>query len=215
MQVKMLRVLQERKFERVGGTKTLAADVRILAATHRDLEDAIAQGKFREDLYYRMNVVPIFLPPLRERLEDIPLLVDHFLYKYNRENGTNYRIDHPTLERLMKHSWPGNVRELENTVERMVVMAKSEMLSLDDVPKALGLIVPRPEGLEGTGDAGEAMAQGPMGGTLADLEKRKVIEAMEKCGWVQARACKQLGITPRHLGYRLKKYKIGFKPTIL
>jgi Nif-specific regulatory protein len=216
-QVKLLRVLQERKFERVGGTKTLTADVRILAATNRNLEAAIAQGRFREDLYYRLNVVPIFLPPLRERSGDIPLLVDHFLFKYNRENGKDFRMTHEAMELLVRHDWPGNVRELENTVERMCVMARDSSLGAEDVPKSLGLVglrVPSGaarEGVEVPGGAGTAA----LGGTLHDLEKRRVVEAMENNGWVQARACKALGITPRQLGYKLKKYKIEYKPTIM
>ena len=216
-QVKLLRVLQEKKFERVGGTKTLSSDVRIIAATNRNLEKAIGEGKFREDLYYRLNVVPIFLPPLRERKEDIPLLLDYFLAKYNRENRTHYKITAGAVDRLVEYSWLGNVRELENTLERMIVMAKGEELSAADVPPPLGV---RPAASSHFGGAMESVKQGgstdlPSEETLSSMEKKQVMEAMERCGGIQARACKVLGITPRQLGYRLKKYKIGYKPTFL
>ena len=126
LQPKILRVLQEKEFERVGGEKTIKVDVRLIAATSRNLEDLVAEGKFREDLYYRLNVVPIFLPPLRERREDIGLLSDYFLKKYNRENNSSVRISAEVLQTFSEYEWPGNVRELENTVERLVVMAKGK-----------------------------------------------------------------------------------------
>jgi Nif-specific regulatory protein len=213
-QVKLLRVLQERKFERVGGAKTLSIDARVIAATNRNLEKAIGEGKFREDLYYRLNVVPLFLPPLRQRKEDVPLLLNFFLAKYNRENQTRYRIHPETLEILVNHSWPGNVRELENTIERLAVMAKGNELTLEGIPLSLGQLHRDsagefiPEGGNPNSLSGENL-------TLTDMEKRKVMEAMEKCGGIQSRACKLLGITPRQLGYKLKKYKIGYKPTFL
>jgi Nif-specific regulatory protein len=213
-QVKLLRVLQERKLERVGGTKTLSIDVRVITATNRNLEKAIGEGKFREDLYYRLNVVPLFLPPLRQRKEDVPLLLNFFLAKYNRENQTRYRLHPGTMEILVNHSWPGNVRELENTIERLAVMAKGNELTLEGIPLSLGQLH-----RDSAGDfISESTALFPPAGenlTLSDLEKRKVMEAMEKSGGVQSRACKLLGITPRQLGYKLKKYKIGYKPTFL
>ncbi|HVM32841.1 MAG TPA: nif-specific transcriptional activator NifA [bacterium] len=214
-QVKLLRVLQERKFERVGGSKTLSVDVRIIAATNRNLERAIGEGKFREDLYYRLNVVPIFLPSLRERKDDIPLLLNHFLQKYNGENKTRFRLSPEVMVKLVNHPWPGNVRELENTIERMAVMSKSDNLSIEDIPLPLNTYhTSAPWKVEEMPEEGPAAgAKGD--GTLADLEKKQVMDAMERCGGVQAKACKILGITPRQLGYRLKKYKIGYKPTFL
>ncbi len=216
-QVKLLRVLQERKFERVGGSKTISSDVRIIAATNRNLEKAIGEGKFREDLYYRLNVVPIFLPPLRSRKEDIPLLVSYFLEKYNRENRAHYQISTEAMGRLVNHPWLGNVRELENTIERMAVLAKGNEITAEEVPQPLGL---RPGGSSPLGsvmeqDDEKSSYPPDQEETLSDLEKKRVMEAMEKCGGVQSRACKLLGITPRQLGYRLKKYKIGYKPTFL
>ena len=213
-QVKLLRVLQERKFERVGGTKTIATDVRLIAATNRNLEKAIVEGKFREDLYYRLNVVPLFLPPLRQRKEDVPLLLNFFMAKYNRENQTRYHIRPETLTSLVNYTWPGNVRELENTIERLAVMAKGNELNLEDAPLSLGQGQKEPSG-ESFSERGALFSPGGDSLSLTDLEKRKVMEAMEKCGGVQSRACKLLGITPRQLGYKLKKYKIGYKPTFL
>ena len=133
LQAKLLRVLQERSFERVGGTQTVAVDVRIVAATHQDLEAAIAAGKFREDLYYRLNVVPILLPPLRERREDIPLLTEHFLAKYNRENNRKVRITGRALQEMLDYDWPGNVRELENCIERLVIMSRRRLILPEDL----------------------------------------------------------------------------------
>jgi len=213
IQVKLLRVLQERKFERVGGTKTLSVDVRVLCATNRNLEEAIAQGRFREDLYYRLNVVPIFLPSLRDRSGDIPPLLQHFLEKYNRGNQTSFRFSPEAVTRLSAYPWPGNVRELENTVERMCVMAKGELLGVEDVPLPLALNAVRsaaesPRRSEARGGLSLALE-----GTLDEMERKRVVEAMERCGWVQARACKVLGITPRQLGYKLKKFKVPYKPT--
>jgi Nif-specific regulatory protein len=140
MQVKLLRVLQEREFERVGGTKTIRVDVRLIAATNRDLEQLVAEGHFRPDLYYRLQVIQIFLPPLRERTEDIPLLVQHFIEKYNKENGKSVKgVSNETMDILMKYHWPGNVRELENVIERGVVLADTdaELITPDLLPSGL------------------------------------------------------------------------------
>ena len=140
MQVKLLRVLQERKFERVGGTKTLSMDVRMIAATNRNLEDAVAAGEFREDLYYRLQVIQVFLPQLRDRREDIPPLVEHFVEKFNTQNGRDIKFVSPEcMELLMKYDWPGNIRELENAIERGVVLAdpNSELITPDLLPAAI------------------------------------------------------------------------------
>jgi Nif-specific regulatory protein len=159
-------------------------------------------------------VVPIFLPPLRERKEDIPLLLNHFLMKYNDENKTHFKLATEVVTRLVGYPWPGNVRELENTMERMAVMSKSNLLSVEDIPLPLDLSSSySPSSHEGTGPAvSTSLASN---NTLSEIEKMKVMEAMERCGGVQAKACKLLGITPRQLGYKLKKYKIGYKPTFL
>lgn len=133
LQPKILRVLQEREFERVGGEKTIKVDVRLIAATSRNLEELISKGKFREDLYYRLNVVPIFLPALRERKEDIPLLIEYFLKRFNEENKKNVSISPEALRALIEYNWPGNVRELENTIERLVVMSSEESIKPPDI----------------------------------------------------------------------------------
>ncbi len=213
VQVKLLRVLQERCFERVGGTKTIAVDVRIIAATNQDLEAAIARGEFREDLYYRLNVVPILLPPLRERREDIPLLIEHFLAKFNRENNRKIRITGRVLQALLDYDWPGNVRELENSVERMVVMSRRRLVLPDDLPLP---IAPgpdeaeggrtRPPAIRGRGATGQPKSGGLS--TLRDLERQQIIRALAQADGVQAKAAALLGITPRQLGYRLRRYGV-------
>ena len=140
MQVKLLRVLQERKFERIGGTKTLNMDVRMIAATNRNIEDAVALGEFREDLYYRLQVIQVFLPSLRERKEDIPPLIEHFVEKFNKQNGREIKYASPEcMDMLMKYDWPGNIRELENAIERGVVLAdpNSEYITPDLLPAAI------------------------------------------------------------------------------
>ncbi|MBF0203008.1 MAG: sigma 54-interacting transcriptional regulator, partial [Desulfamplus sp.] len=134
LQSKMLRVLQEKEFERLGGSRTLNVDVRIIAATNASLEQAVTEGKFRADLYYRLNVVPIILPPLRDRKEDIPILFNHFLLKSNQRNGRNIKLTSDLLDFLMNYRWTGNVREMQNMVERMVILAESDRLTLDDLP---------------------------------------------------------------------------------
>ena len=137
-QVKLLRFLQERQFERLGGTKTISVDVRIIVATNRDLEKIIAEGTFREDLFYRINVFPIFIPPLRERRDDIPALVDHFIDKFNKNNGTNIkRITTTAIEMLMVYMWPGNVRELENVIERACILTTDEVIHSYNLPPTL------------------------------------------------------------------------------
>lgn len=222
MQVKLLRVLQERTFERVGGSRPIEVDVRIIAATNVDLEEAVRQGRFREDLYYRLHVVPIVLPSLRERREDIPLLVGYFLRRFNEENNKDLKISSAAMDLVVGYDWPGNVRELENCVERMVVMARREIIAPEDVPLPVNLI--RPYAMPGAMPSAmpSAMpnkAPGPaplpgaasLPGAVADIERQRVVEALQRCGGVQTRAASILGITPRQLGYRLKKYGIDPK----
>lgn len=206
-QVKFLRVLQEKRFERVGGGKSITVDVRIIAATNQDLEEAVRKGDFREDLYYRLNVVPIRIPPLRERKEDIPPLVGHFLQVFNEENGREVKISNEALDTLLMHAWPGNVRELENCVERMIVMAKNEIIMAEDVPVHIGtdLMCNKPAGTS------SHKPMETLDKTVEEIEKDKILEALKRCGFVQARAARQLGITPRQIGYKMKKYGIGEK----
>lgn len=205
-QVKLLRVLQEKRFERVGGTKSVSVDVRIIAATNRDIEEAVRRGAFREDLYYRLNVVPIRIPPLRERKEDIPPLVGHFLQIYNEENGRDIKISNEALDTLLMYDWPGNVRELENCVERMIVMAKDEIIMAEDVP--VNIDVNLSLSVEPMRDRSGAKS---LDRTLEEIERERILEALRRCGFVQAKAARQLGITPRQIGYKIKKYKIDIE----
>jgi len=213
VQVKLLRVLQERCFERVGGTRTITVDVRIIAATHKDLEAAITCGEFREDLYYRLNVVPILLPPLRQRREDIPLLIEHFLAKYNRENNRKVRITGRVLQTMLNYDWPGNVRELENCVERMVIMTRRRLVLPEDLPLPVETASDEPE--EAQRRPAPARGHTPVDGpaaagfsNLRDLERQQVIQALAQANGVQARAAVLLGITPRQLGYRMRRHNI-------
>jgi len=200
LQPKILRVLQEKEFERVGGEKTIKVDVRLIAATSRDLEDLVADGRFREDLYYRLNVVPLYLPPLRERKVDIPVLVDHFLRKYNDENAKSVTITPEVLDAFVRYDWPGNVRELENSIERLVVMSAGKVITLSDLPLNM-----RGRSMETT--TGK-LTRDALPTAVADIEKARIIDAMKKSGWVQARAARILGITPRQIGYKIKRYGI-------
>ncbi|HXF91940.1 MAG TPA: sigma 54-interacting transcriptional regulator [Nitrospiraceae bacterium] len=210
-QVKLLRVLQERCFERVGGNRSISVDVRLIAATHRDLEAMVRSGAFREDLYYRLNVVPITLPPLRERAEDVPLLINHFLARFNRENRRQVSLGDDLLALMSSYHWPGNVRELQNCVERLVVMAERDRMTIDTVPPSLrGYFadmrhVAREECSGGTLAGKERL---PLGESLQEIERQRLLEALERTGWVQARAARALGLTPRQVAYKMKKYGI-------
>jgi len=210
-QVKLLRVLQEREFERVGGTETLSVDLRIIVATNRNLEEDVKEGRFREDLYYRLNVIPIFLPSLRERQEDIPLLIEHFLRRFNEENHKNVTLPPELLKVLIEYPWPGNVRELENQMERLVVMAKGDRASREDLPIHFTQGFSLPAGLYTYSRPDGMMHPVPKISVLEEIEKTKLLEALSECNWVQARAAKKLGITPRQIGYKIRKYGIQAK----
>ena len=192
-QAKLLRVLQEQEFERVGGSKTIKVDVRVIATTNKDLKQAIREGKFREDLYYRLNVLPIYLPPLRERKEDIPLLVQHFLEKYSRQNGLRIKsLSKKCLDMMMQYEWPGNVRELENVIERAVVMSEGETIfpeniSLSSPVQKMGLSFPEEI-------------------TLEEMEKRLILHTLQRTGGDRTEAAKILGISVRTVRNKLKKY---------
>jgi transcriptional regulator with PAS, ATPase and Fis domain len=197
LQVKLLRVLQERQFERLGGSRTLHVDVRILAATHRDLEAAMRADTFREDLYYRLNVVAITVPPLRERREDIPPLLDHFLRKFAEKNRRSVTgLTAAARDALLRYDYPGNVRELENLVERAVLLSRGPVIDLEDLPVTL-----RP----GERGPGAPLAQG-LPEVLADIERQAIRSALERSGGVQTKAADELGISERVLRYKLRKY---------
>lgn len=200
LQPKILRVLQEREFERVGGEKTIKADVRLIAATSRNLEELVSSNKFREDLYYRLNVVPIFLPPLRERREDIALLMEYFLKKCNDENQKSVTISPDALNIFINYEWPGNVRELENTIERLVVMAGKNVITVSDLPLNI-----RDQTLK---TRYSAHIKDALPSTIEDIEKTKILDALQKTAWVQAKAARILGLTPRQIGYKIMKYNL-------
>jgi Nif-specific regulatory protein len=214
VQVKLLRVLQERSFERVGGTKTITVDVRIIAATNQNLEAAIEQATFREDLYYRLNVVPILIPPLRDRREDIPLLIEHFLAKANREHNRKVRITGRVLQAMLHYDWPGNVRELENCVERMVIMSRRRLVLREDLPLPVEAATAEPsESIapqrlvpRSAGHAPRTSETGCV--SLRDTERQQIIQALHRANGVQSKAAALLDITPRQFGYRLRKYGI-------
>jgi two-component system response regulator AtoC len=194
VQVKLLRVLEERKFERVGGEETLEVDVRIVAATNRDLPKAIAAGAFREDLFYRLHVVTLHLPPLRERRQDVPALVDHFLriHAGRRDRGP-IAIDPAAQAALLAHDWPGNVRELENVIERAVVFAKHDVVTVDDLPPEVRRATAAP-----AAPAGPKAPTEPLK-TLEEVERLHVLRVLEAVGGNRDEAAAILGISRRTL----------------
>jgi len=202
MQVKLLRVLQEREITRVGGSDVLVVDVRIIAATNRDLLQEIGQGRFRDDLYYRLNVVNLAVPPLRERREDIPLLAQHFLARFAEKNKKAIKGFAPrAMDRLLRHAWPGNVRELMNAVERGVVLARSEWLGEDDLALTLpGGAPPAPSSIPGE------PALSVEGTSLEELERAAILKTLEDAGGNKSEAARRLGITRRTLHKKLKQY---------
>jgi DNA-binding NtrC family response regulator len=198
-QVKLLRFLQEREFERVGGNETLKVDVRVIAATNVDLRDRVKKGQFREDLFYRLNVITLQIPPLRERKSDIPLLAHFFLRRYSQENGKSLKgFTDEAHERLTSYPWPGNVRELEHAIERAVVLARGEYVSADQLPAALG-------GKPAAGEGGNVRVQIP-GTTIAEIERVAILETLKAVGGSTSKAAKILGISPRKIQYKLHEY---------
>ncbi len=199
IQVKLLRVLQEKTFEHLGGTKTLKVDVRIVGATNKDLQEAIADGAFREDLYYRLNVVPITVPPLRDRREDIPLLVAHFLEKF----GSKRKVSKEAMDLLLGYDWPGNIRELENTIERAIILGSGEVITPEQLPGELR--GRRPEGRPVSVELPE------QGVVLEDLERDLIRQALKRAGNNQAKAARLLGISRHELLYRMEQYGLHGK----
>lgn len=248
-QAKLLRVLQEGEFERVGGSRSIKVDVRLVAATNRNLEEAVLSGKFRSDLYYRISVVPIFLPPLRERREDVVLLAREFLRRFNKEHGVSLTFSHRAMEVMCACEFPGNVRELESCVRRTAALAKNSTIAATDfacsdgsclsmvlgssmsrmepkstgcinlpiMPPAMGRANPLrkiqqpPNSILGNGVTPSPQRVDEVGGEAASTERDRLVEAMEKAGWVQAKAARILGLTPRQMGYALRKHSISIK----
>jgi two-component system response regulator PilR (NtrC family) len=212
MQVKLLRVLQERKFRRVGGLEEMQADIRVIAATNQDLAKLVAEGRFREDLFYRINVIGIHLPPLRDRREDIPLVAEHFLAKYSEQMGKSINaISRDALELMQKYDWPGNIRELENTIERAVALESTPTVLPDSLPPQvraesgrapLGLVSQQPieSSLPSSGFDLEAHVQ--------EIERGYLAEALKRAGGVQVKAAELLGMSFRSFRYYVKKYNL-------
>jgi Nif-specific regulatory protein len=197
-QVKLLRVLQEREFERVGGVSTIKTDVRVIAATNRDLEESIAQDKFRQDLYYRLNVFPVHVPALRERGTDILLLANFFTEKYSRSNHKSIkRISTPAIDMLMSYHWPGNVRELENCIERAVLVSEDEVIHGHHLPPTLQ-----------SAEASGTVHKGTLQATLDSVERELIVEALKNSRGNKAKAARNLGISERLMGLRVNKYGI-------
>ena len=197
MQIKLLRVIQERSFERVGGSSTVSVNLRIIAATNRDLETLVREGKFREDLYYRLNVFPIVVPPLRERKSDLMLLADHFVEKYASVHGKNVaRISTPAIDMLMSYHWPGNVRELENCIERAVILCTDGVIHSYHLPPSL-----QTSGAEEGG-------KGTLKEMIANIEKEVIVEELKRSKGNMSKAARALGITERIMGLRVEKFGI-------
>jgi Nif-specific regulatory protein len=200
-QVKLLRVLQEREFERVGAALPIKADVRIIAATNRDLEAMIAEGRFRQDLYYRLNVFPIHVPPLRERRSDILLLADHFVEKHSKRNHKSVRrISTPAIDMLSAYHWPGNVRELENCIERAVLLTTDDVIHGHHLPPTLQ-----------TAEASGTAISESLQAALDRLEREMLIEAIKSARGNMAKAARGLGISERLIGLRVDKYGIDYR----
>ena len=228
-QVKLLRVLQEREFERVGGNSTIKVDVRLICATNRNLEEAVNKGDFRSDLYFRINVISIHLPPLRERKDDIPLLVEKIIARFNRDSNTRIGITPEAMHVLTHCHWPGNVRELENCVERFATMSRTNLIREVDIPcqtnqclsstlwkyQPTGGVIPiapvAEAPLYSSKSAAQVIPEDEEDEQLSQTEREQLVNAMEKSGWVQAKAARLLNLTPRQMGYALKKYNIEVK----
>ncbi len=232
LQVKLLRILQEQEFERVGGTKTIKTNVRLVAATNRHLEQMVSKGEFREDLFYRLNVIPINLPPLRERYEDVQLLMEHYLKKFMKEHRKQMHLSKPTVELLLDYPWPGNIRELQNTMERLVLICPDGEV----IPEMLNHVLPfnyqklhhmvpevqepAPTPAAQTAPAVEYSVPNEKTSTTASssqpltkngmkqLEKDAIIQALIENRGIQTKAARQLGMTARQIGYKMKKYGI-------
>jgi two-component system, NtrC family, response regulator HydG len=201
-QSKLLRVVQEREFEPVGSTRTVKVDIRIITATNRNLEEEVKRGAFREDLFYRLNVVPIDLPPLRGRKEDIPLLIEHFLKIYNEKNGRNLQGFHPRgLDAMMRYAWPGNIRELENVVERSVILSRDDFVSFSELPDQICESA-------GNEDAQQVREGLRPGMSIKEMERELIIKTVEDNDGNRTRTARVLGITRRTLQHKLKEYGI-------
>ena len=205
LQVKILRVLEEREFEQVGGSKTIKANVRIIAATHRDLEKLVQEGSFREDLFYRLNVIPMEIPPLRERKTDIPLLISHFLNDFNLKNGKNVQgVTSDAMAIIKEHSWPGNVRELKNMTERLVVLKGEGEINPLDVPEKL-----RRNDSHSALPTMEISEDGiNLNTAVTEFERALILESLQKTNWVKNQAAKLLRLNRTTLVEKIKRHQL-------
>ena len=200
-QVKLLRILQEREFERLGSTKPIKVDVRIVCATNRNLEESIEKGTFREDLYYRINVFPVYIPALRERINDIPGLVDHFILKFNKSENTHIkRISTSALDMLMVYHWPGNIRELENCMQRACILSHDNVIRSSNLPPTLQ-----------TALSSKTKSSGTLEVIMDKVEKQMILDTLVGTKGNLVKAADVLGITERMMGIRIKKYDIDPK----
>jgi DNA-binding NtrC family response regulator len=199
LQAKMLRFLEEKTFKRVGGSADIHVDVRVIAATNRNLRDDVKEGRFREDLFYRLNVLPINLPPLRERADDIPQLVSFYVDAYSAEFKKRVRAVAPdVMQQLQKYAWPGNIRELRNAVERAMLLADGDTLRSEDFAVTAG----------GVARLDDKVALPEAGINLDDLERSLVVQALERTGWNQTRAAALLGLNRDQIRYRVEKFNL-------
>ncbi len=213
-QVKLLRVLQDKEFERVGGGERLSVDVRVIAATHRHLEAMVRSGEFREDLYYRLNVVPLTLPPLRARRDDVPLLMTNFLDKFNRANSRNIQLGKDLVDMMNVYHWPGNIRELQNCMERLVVLAETSLIDVQSIPESLTPYFDHMRTVQSQSPtkSSSPASQQTLSARLDAIERDRLREALKKAGWVKAKAARLLGMTPRQIAYRIEKYQLIEEP---
>ena len=210
LQVKLLRVLQDREFEPVGGTKTHKVDIRLILATNCDLEELVAKGEFRQDLYYRINVITLMQPPLRERIGDIPLLAQHYLEDFCKQTGKNVTgFNEQALQILQRYQWPGNVRELVNVVERAIVLTKRNVIGIEDFPEALRRGATVPDALQSSGGGANLKA------ALANPERQIILDALENNGWNRQNTAEMLGINRTTLYKKMKKYGIEFEKQLI
>ncbi len=206
LQVKILRVLQNRAFDRIGGVKTIRVDIRVIAATNQDLEGMVSQGRFREDLYYRLNVIPIRVPPLRARISDIPLLANHFLQEFSRKKKKPLkRLNPEVMDLLLHYAWPGNVRELENLMERLVILSEGEVVKVSDLPERFRVALP-PSTAPGLRDFPEQGIH--LTDAVQEFERHLILKALEKSNWVKSRAAQLLNLNRTTLIEKMKKQKL-------
>ena len=213
-QVKLLRVLQDKTFERVGGEETFSVNVRVIAATHRHLEAMVHTGEFREDLYYRLNVVPLTLPPLRARRDDVPLLIVHFLDQFNDANSRYIQLGQDLVHMMSVYHWPGNIRELQNCIERLVVLAETSLVNLEAIPESLTPYFDHMRTVQSqpTTKSNGPASQQTLSARLDAIERDRLRDALKKTGWVKAKAARLLGMTPRQVAYRIAKYQLIEEP---